>query len=148
MKQELKQRSAGFFIKLTDEQRYWLNNNCCPMCGLPKDKWKRRKDWRCCSTDCTDELSKVSFFWQDTREKVFKRDKFTCVKCGKKCGRETLIGDHIIPIALGGEEWDLKNIQTLCIKCDKVKTKEDHGKIALQRRINKIQDKNKTIDTH
>ena len=48
-----------------------------------------------------------------------------------------LIGDHIKPIALGGDEWDLNNIQTLCIKCNKVKTKEDMKKIAKQRRIEK-----------
>ncbi len=47
------------------------------------------------------------------------------------------IGDHIKPIALGGDEWDLKNIQTLCIKCNKIKTKEDMKDIAKQRRIEK-----------
>jgi len=48
-----------------------------------------------------------------------------------------LIGDHIIPIALGGDEWNLDNIQTLCIKCDKKKTKKDAKKIAKQRSIEK-----------
>lgn len=41
-----------------------------------------------------------------------------------------LIGDHIHPIATGGEEWDMNNIQTLCIPCNKKKTKGDMGKIA------------------
>ena len=40
-----------------------------------------------------------------------------------------LIGDHIKPIALGGDEWDIKNIQTLCSKCNKIKTKQDHKKL-------------------
>lgn len=44
-----------------------------------------------------------------------------------------LIGDHIKPIALGGNEWDLENIQTLCISCNKHKTKIDAGKIARER---------------
>ena len=45
-----------------------------------------------------------------------------------------LIGDHIIPIALGGDEFDLSNIQTLCLKCNKIKTSQDAQDIAKQRR--------------
>lgn len=45
--------------------------------------------------------------------------------------------DHIIPIALGGGEWDLNNLQTLCKKHNDKKTKEDLRKIAKQRRIEK-----------
>lgn len=44
-----------------------------------------------------------------------------------------LIGDHIQPIALNGDEWDMSNIQTLCISCNKLKTKGDAGKIAALR---------------
>lgn len=52
----------------------------------------------------------------------------------------SLVGDHIIPIALGGDEWELKNVQSLCSDCNKIKTKEDAGKIAAARRvINKLQ---------
>jgi 5-methylcytosine-specific restriction endonuclease McrA len=40
------------------------------------------------------------------------------------------IVDHIHPIALGGEEWDINNLQTLCIACNKIKTRKDMGKIA------------------
>ena len=38
--------------------------------------------------------------------------------------------DHIHAIALGGEEWDINNLQTLCQECNKPKTKLDAGKIA------------------
>jgi len=38
--------------------------------------------------------------------------------------------DHIIPIATGGEEWSLENLQTLCKDCNKIKTKNDMGDIA------------------
>ena len=48
-----------------------------------------------------------------------------------------LIADHIEPIALGGDEWDENNIQTLCIKCNKIKTKEDAKKIAIERKREK-----------
>jgi len=145
------------------------------MCGLPKDKWKRRTDWRCCSTKCTNEYSKiVCFVWQDFRMKVFQRDKYECVKCGFKARKELiipegyedyynkkyiifkrvkvhaslkvivgdeskLIADHIIPIAIGGEEYDLENIQSLCNECNKVKTKKDMQKISLYRKQDESQ---------
>jgi len=38
--------------------------------------------------------------------------------------------DHTIPIALGGAELDPNNIQTLCVKCQTEKTKEDIKKLA------------------
>lgn len=49
-----------------------------------------------------------------------------------------LIGDHIRPISLYGDEWDLKNIQTLCISCNKKKTRVDAGNIAKQRLKEKL----------
>ena len=102
------------------------------------------------------------FGWPELRMKAFKRDNFTCAMCKKKPeviidehkelsdGRiewakrivdhptnyqyaEQLIGDHIIPIAMGGGEWDIDNVQTLCIECNKIKTKGDAGKIAILR---------------
>lgn len=68
--------------------------------------------------------------------------------CERKETRSNFTADHIKPIALGGDEWNKKNIQTLCNKCNKTKTKEDHKNIAKQRRIDKIQDKNKVLKTH
>jgi len=49
-----------------------------------------------------------------------------------------LIGDHIKPIALGGEEFDIDNVQTLCIKCNKLKTAKDAEDIAARRRVEKL----------
>ena len=40
-----------------------------------------------------------------------------------------LIADHIKPLALGGDEWDINNIQTLCSKCNREKTAEDFRRI-------------------
>ena len=83
-----------------------------------------------------------------TRKEAFVRDHYKCVKCEKKGSDSSLIGDHIKPIALGGEEFDVDNVQTLCIDCDKIKTKSDQNKIAKERRIEKIQEKNKTLSSH
>ena len=138
--------------KLTKQQQKWLDTNCCPICGLPEDKWKRRIDWRCCSVKCTDKFSEVVvFIWQFFKLEAFERDNYSCVKCGKKPTQKTyegkiipdiskLIGDHIIPIAIGGKEYNLDNVQTLCIKCNKIKTKEDMKKIALYRKQSKLQE--------
>ena len=132
--------------KFTKQQQEWLDNNCCPICGLPKNDWKRRTDWRCCSTNCTKKFSEVVvFIWQYFKEDAFKRDNYKCIKCGFAPIRTSwdgsivgdtskLIGDHIIPIALGGEEYDLDNVQTLCIECNKIKTKKDMQQIALYRK--------------
>ena len=47
--------------------------------------------------------------WQERRIRVFKRDGFRCVYCGKK---GELHCDHIIPPSEGGshEEWNLRTV--------------------------------------
>lgn len=54
------------------------------------------------------------------RFKVFKRDNFKCVKCGRNPainpGTELQI-DHIKPYTKGGETI-LDNLQTLCKDCN------------------------------
>ena len=152
----------------------------CPACGKPKEKWTRRKDWRCCSVECTERFweneVKVKS-WQHLRYQCFERDGWQCKICGKqptkhitlgyepeyskilhihyskkeRCNIATivdaLVADHIIPIALGGEEWDINNLQTLCSECHKKKTKEDIKKIAELRKIIKIQSTGQTLLT-
>lgn len=50
------------------------------------------------------------------REKVFIRDKYTCVFCGKKGGG--LNADHIKPFAYFPESrLELSNGRTLCVPC-------------------------------
>ena len=53
------------------------------------------------------------------RLKVFDRDGWACVKCGKK-GR--LESDHVVPLEDGGAVYDLGNLQTLCRGCHIQKT--------------------------
>lgn len=144
----MKQRS-GYALRTTKLQRERMKNDKCPSCGLLKSKWKRRTDWRCCCVECTEKFDEGYYlYWSDFRIRTFIRDKFTCVKCGHKPMEKTyegkmisdtskLIGDHIKPIALGGDQWEIDNVQTLCLKCDKIKTKEDAGEIAKERRKEK-----------
>jgi 5-methylcytosine-specific restriction endonuclease McrA len=107
----------------------------------------------------------IYFGWPQLREKVLKRDNYRCVKCdsqpsikiynhtswnddiieklpdehGVECwliiDKSKLIADHIIPIAVGGAEWDINNIQTLCSTCNKIKTARDMKLIAIERKI-------------
>ena len=51
-------------------------------------------------------------FW---REAVFKRDNYTCVKCGARGG---INADHIKPFSLFPElRFELTNGRTLCVPC-------------------------------
>ena len=59
-----------------------------------------------------------------TRLKVFSRDNFKCRYCGdspsinEKC---QLVIDHILPLSRGGSNL-IKNLQTLCRKCNSKKS--------------------------
>lgn len=129
-----------FATIISPEAQERIKNNQCPGCGKPKEEWKRNTKWRCCSKECTKEYVRnmVTFGWPDLRMEAIKRDSYTCKLCGKKHEtKKGLIVDHIIPIAIGGEQWDINNLQTLCQSCNKAKTKIDIQKIARQRRIEK-----------
>ena len=140
-------RDVSFVRIIQEPALSRIKNNCCPACGKPKSEWKRRTDWNCCSVECTEKFDEFCIIrsWADLRYKVFNRDNWACVKCMKKTNSSglhaygLLIADHIIPIALGGEQWEIDNIQTLCLKCNAIKTKEDLNKIAKMRRIEKLQ---------
>lgn len=64
-------------------------------------------------------------------------DRYSRYVCFRVYDLSTLIGDHIIPIALGGKEFDIDNVQTLCLKCNKIKTKQDAKEIAVLRQREK-----------
>lgn len=139
-----------------------IHNTECPNCGKPKSEWERRTSWRCCSKECTEQFWKEhdeSWSWDNFRLQVFKRDNGVCKMCGKKfiymgwrtenteCPDYTkLIADHIKPLAMGGEMWDMNNLQTLCIDCNKIKTAQDMKVIAEYRAKEKILEKNQTLD--
>lgn len=42
--------------------------------------------------------------------------------------------DHILAVSLGGGMWDKKNLQILCTRCHKKKTKKDMQKLKAKRR--------------
>lgn len=57
------------------------------------------------------------------REKIKKRDHFTCMQCGNSIEKEPnllLEIDHIVPVSKGGLTAE-DNLQTLCWKCNRKK---------------------------
>lgn len=59
---------------------------------------------------------------RELREKIMRRDDYTCQICGKYMPDEVgLQVDHIIPIAKGGKTVE-SNLQILCSKCNSSKS--------------------------
>jgi 5-methylcytosine-specific restriction endonuclease McrA len=128
-----------------------MENNQCPACGKPKSEWTRTTSYMCCSKDCSDKFYKEENAiqdWSAIRARAFRRDNYTCKHCGRRfvieCNDDVvigdtahLVGDHIIPIAVGGKEFDINNVQTLCVECNKIKTRRDARIIAKHRRREK-----------
>ena len=51
------------------------------------------------------------------RFEVFKRDKFTCVYCGRKAPDVILEVDHVFPVSKGGDN-NITNLITSCVDCN------------------------------
>ncbi len=138
----MKQRESSRWI---EEKIDGEGNLLClvPTCNDIRQKYKTSNRTRnyCKEHDFGD--MRVFTNWASLRNKVLRRDHNKCVKCGTKekfeFGTINLIADHIIPIALGGDEWDINNIQTLCSDCNKIKTKQDHKDIAKGRRKERLE---------
>ena len=62
--------------------------------------------------------------WQRVRRLVLARDR-TCRECGKYGVLEV---DHRIPLHLGGEAYDLANLQVLCRHCHIRKTARENSR--------------------
>ena len=56
--------------------------------------------------------------WKKIRERIFKRDNYTCAYCGER-GKK-LECDHVIPVSRGGCHED-HNLVTACFKCNRSK---------------------------
>jgi 5-methylcytosine-specific restriction endonuclease McrA len=64
------------------------------------------------------EIDETKFVKLGVRWKVFERDGFKCVACGKSAADGAVLHvDHIIPRSKGGKDR-LDNYQTLCELCN------------------------------
>ena len=105
-----------------------IDNGLCVWCGS-KLEGRRTKY---CSDKCMRTYSYAhSIGWM--RDKFFSDSDKKCAKCRSDIIESGLgydyVLDHIVPIALGGEEFNSDNFQILCNSCNKIKTKEDMKKI-------------------
>jgi 5-methylcytosine-specific restriction endonuclease McrA len=119
---------GSYTVKTVDGVKLCLN------CEKPVAKGRRRY----CSPECF-----IDFFVKnrhnELRDKIARQKDYFCCSCNKKIpDRNHFILDHILPIALGGAEFDESNLQILCIECDKVKTAKDMTLIAKRRRDERI----------
>ena len=149
------------YVSKFDELRGRYGKGKCGNCG--KELPKRRRFW--CSDECVHAVQIQGKDWSVLRWKIIK-ERRKCAHCGtfvpkkqvKKWSVDGLdkgdltyldadgwVGDHITPIALGGAEFDENNIQLLCPKCNKVKTKQDMADIADARRKARAEEKLKTV---
>ena len=51
------------------------------------------------------------------------RDRYTCRVCGTKLRARQLEVDHIVEVALGGPALEYSNLQTVCRRCHREKTR-------------------------
>lgn len=128
------------------EKRYKNGKPLClvPICNKYAEQFKSGRYRNYCKKHTfTNMLPFVN--WQYLSQKIMRRDGYKCVKCGDDkrfvneprnafnylTGRRerrweqvsNLEVDHIREVANGGDMWDESNLQTLCRKCHKAKTK-------------------------
>lgn len=60
--------------------------------------------------------------WLAIRQRILKRDGFTCVRCPAQAE----VVDHIKPLAKGGDDSDA-NLRSLCKPCHTAATAEQFG---------------------
>lgn len=60
------------------------------------------------------------FFDTETRERVLRKSKCKCAKCGKELDMRNMTVDHIIPLSKGGTNKEY-NLIAMCKKCNKEK---------------------------
>lgn len=67
--------------------------------------------------------------WKN-RDKMTKKQNDYVKSLGYSSNHALIEVDHIKAIKMGGDPFNYDNLQTLCYKCHKIKTKEDMGKMA------------------
>ena len=128
-------KRAARTLTLAIKRRVWLppslgyyddTDKTCRQCGVELSGRRTRF----CSKECANLHGSLRD-WRGLRLLAFRRDKWTCQRCGERFWpkwKGLIEGDHIIEIVDGGEEFDLNNVQTLCVLCHKAKTKEGRQK--------------------
>ena len=153
----VQRRMPGGFATRADLPRGANGRILCRWCALevPQGRQTFCSDW------CVHEW-KLRTNPGYLRQQVLKRDKGICALCrvntlsaflrirkargelrslhlaewglARMTRRSLWDADHILPVAEGGGECDLKNIRTLCLKCHRIATAELRLRLLAQRR--------------
>jgi hypothetical protein len=96
------------FPRRKNDQGQWL----CRICGQPVPKGK----FTFCNQRCLRDFY-MKTDWRRVRQVIYARDGGICMICGNETHGKYHI-DHVHPIAAGGDEWDLDNLQLTCPECN------------------------------
>ena len=108
-KQNISKGRAGIVPNIPNRDQ-WRKN-----CGKGK-MGEKNPSWRGGVTHPT-KLARQSAAYREWRLSVFKRDKFTCIKCGDSRGGN-LEADHIKPFSQFLDlRYEVSNGRTLCKIC-------------------------------
>ena len=95
--------------------------------------------------------------WTEKREKICKKDNYTCVYCGEKFKDSfkdwmTLTVEHVIPYKQlkkegKGQEKDEKNMRCACRICNNLNTRHvaESKKLLFQERIEEVLEEKKKV---
>lgn len=106
-----------YFRKKTDiDNGYGMYcSHSCSSKNQIKKYNENNPNWRGGTTSINKKI-RESFEYEEWRKKVFERDLYTCIFCGKVGGK--LNADHIKPFALFPElRFAIDNGRTLCENC-------------------------------
>lgn len=111
--------------------------NLCRVCGLVTQDNRHTF----CSPRCLRDFY-MQTDWGRVREVIYARDGGICMKCGKKVSKDDFHVDHLIPVAMGGAEWDLNNLEISCKECNLQKgTQVEREYVVLPHAIKRDKDK-------
>ncbi len=110
-------RRIGKRFSIKSEFKYGFKHTEKSKIKLSQRKGPLSGNWKGGSTP-KNTLIRQSSQYKEWREKVFKRDNYTCQLCGKRGCK--IQADHIAPFSLYPElRFSLDNGRTLCVDCHK-----------------------------
>ncbi|MEX2647474.1 MAG: HNH endonuclease [Alphaproteobacteria bacterium] len=82
---------------------------------------RRRAKQTARSTITANEREADFYNIRENRLKIYERDNYHCIYCGKQLTRFTATLDHITPVSEGGGN-SVDNLKTACLQCNSRKT--------------------------
>ena len=127
------------------EEKERLARRACPNCGCERSNFNLwNMDATCCRPSCSAEYWGRQPTIAEMRRLVHDEQEGKCAHCKREIPTSSAtkdpdtshhyVMDHIRPIAIEGAQWARDNLQVLCIRCNKLKTARDMGKIAQWKR--------------